>query len=94
MEDTATISGGIYLRWETLQEFMGVLSNLTVPRQADLLGTNYLALHRARRGGRIGDRTIASLMTGIAKVAVQLHKPAPTFEELFEIRADNEGKVA
>lgn len=78
--------GGIYLRWDRLQDFMGDLRYLPLQTQARQLEMRPLNLHRAKEGHRVGDRTIAEILTGVAVIARRRGAEPPTFEQLFEIR--------
>jgi len=83
----STFVEGIYLRPDGLDAFLGELALLTIEGQARQLGMRSLNLYRARRGHRIGDRTVVAILTGAAAIARRRRaKRAPRFEELFEIR--------
>lgn len=85
MKAGSTVEGGIYLRRDRFDEFLGDLSLLSTEGQARQLRMRALNLRRAKSGNRVGDRTIIELMAGTALIAQRRRVAAPKFEALFEI---------
>ncbi|GAA2347148.1 hypothetical protein [Dactylosporangium salmoneum] len=86
MKAGSTVEGGIYLRLDRFEDFLGELALLSIEGQARQLHMRSLNLYRARKGYRVGDRSLAEILTGTAAVARRRRINAPTFEDLFEIR--------
>ncbi len=86
MKAGSTVDGGIYLRQDQFADFLGELGLLSVEGQARQLRMRSLNLARAKRGNRVGDRTIIEILAGTAAVARRRRTKPPAFETLFEIR--------
>jgi len=76
----------IYLSRDRYRAFMGDLCLIPAEAQAKLLGVPALNLRRALQGCRVGDRTIAGMLTGAEAIAASRGGAPAQFETLFEVR--------
>jgi hypothetical protein len=87
MDNATRPRKAIFLRPDAIDDLIDPFDRLSEEAKARIIGLpNGTWFRLARRGGNAGGKAIVAIIEGMSDVAEQLGKPAPRFDDLFEIR--------